>query len=463
MTIQMTPSSEALLRLRILEGLERVEGSSTRDTGTADLRRIINETVCEENFRIVLRLFFCERNSNILHKLIPLLIDISNKIPSRVVLLECSKYLIMSLRDPRNQSVVERTWKALLERNLVDPLTIFHSLSMTGRTDFSMRKGLANLLLRTVDCAFEAKNHSLITSILSELKSLHLSGQYQDLSSEIFESFSKILPVEINELSDSLPDLIADVIDFLDGKSKIKLCRPLALACCRFLIAVAQNTHETEIVDPFVSDVIHLLSRDNLRLLALTRSNPILRSAIHEALNAWKNLAPSLSTVDMIRFSNSPQWLTSEVKRPPMSVRMIDSPIKESEISFDDIKISPEGFSDSSRVLYDMHASPAASVRKPQSIEPSEPPLSAHSQYSQICCENIRFVFQELVSRLSVTHDTRMRTRIFDSILGLSKADEFPDNVNTRDVVELHSILKNLTETSTEARLLFQKFFVSPE
>ena len=452
-------SAEAILRLSILEALERVEGISTRESGISDLKRIVQEHISGENVKVFLRLLFSDRNRKFFNKLIPLLINISSKVPSRIFSQDCVKYLINALRDGASHSSADHTWKSLLDINFVDPSTVLDSLHVSGRSESDLRKGLAYLLITTVQFAVKSQNDKWIERLIRDILKLYSSQQFLDIQPEILESMSLLLPSGTQIESDTLSDLIRDILDILGGHSKTKLTRSLSLASCRFLKAIAHHTEGIQSLIPFKPDVAFLLSRENLRLFALTRSNASLRVAINEAQDAWRTLSSAKPTERLSDLRISPQRDCSEITMPLSSVRVVDSPITLSETSFELFQKIPDNKSESPlrpfpspEYLYDDF--PSAAIPE----EPN-PLISVKTRLSQTCPENTRFIFQELVSRLSSSWDPRTRSRIYDSLLELCDVESFPDNINSSDVMELYTLLSDSKETSPEAQLLFYKFF----
>ena len=475
--------NDAVLRLRILEALDRVEPVNTRESGLADLKKVIVDTLTRENYKALLKLCFTDRNRPFLQHLLPLILDLHSSLGRDVAQSEIEACILFSITDRSNHYTICNVWKQLIEKRFLDPLAVTKYLRGSSRSDRDSRKCLGQMLVIAVEFSMKIKDEQRLGSFLNDMLDLHSTTKYADISAELFESITILIPVLITEISPSCSNLIADALGILARTSKIQLTRSVALACCKFLHAVAENTPDPTSLLHFKPKVLKTLSRDNLPLFAHTRSNPTLRDAITEATLAWRTRIPDITKDTDISWLPESPHLKSESPSAKLFDNIQDSPIPVSEISFncvedtfdDDssesplrpVPVTPESYvprqqspaSETSLNCMDdtleHHSSEFTLKSHPIT---SEPPIY-RDKSSPIPIEDISLTFHELVAQLSSTCSLHRRSRIYDALLALSSREDFADSVRSVDVMALFDHLRTHPDKSPETQLLQYKFF----
>lgn len=481
---------DVIVRLKILQALDRLDNISTREAGVADLRKIISEMHPGDNHKPILKLCFNEKNRPFFQLLVPLILDLHSALSDTLSASEIETCLLLCISDRHHHFTVCNVWKQFLERRFLQPLDILRCIGNSSRSEIDSRKGLGRILVLSTEFCVKYENQDALGSLLKGILNLYFSNKYFDIAAEIFQAITLTVPVLVSDIIPNHKGLISDSIAILTRASKIQLCRPVALAFTRFLHAVAENTEDPSHISPYKDKVLKALSRDNLSLFAHTRSNPTLKNAISEATLAWKTHVSSASPVKpkeplfTVDFDSPPRR-----QKPPSSipsVRMHDSPIPETEVSFQRLEDSfidespmspikpimsshtlervnpPQFTNDSIRITDESHDLPPSTASPMEYKQPNAQETFASPNNRQpsppLPIEDVGMTFHELVTQLSPTCSVSRRTRIFDSLLKLSQRDEFADSVRATDVMTLHTFLQSQPR-SPETQLLLYKFF----
>jgi hypothetical protein len=455
------PGHDSALRLRILEILDRVACNDTQETGICDLRRVIGDYITQDNWKGFIKLVFANANRFFFHKLIPLLVEVADKIPATLIRSESERLLIDALSDLNNHSPVQTAWMELIGRCVLSPVSSAMNLLKTERKDTNLRKGLARIHFISVKYTIDNQASAILDDLCVKTMELLDYDTFNDITAELLEAIAVLVPVECSLIEPAISCYLALVTELLTCQSRIKLNRPLALSCCRFLSAVAHYFSDSDSVLEHRAKIIPILSRDNLSLFSLTRSNPVLRDTISEALLGWRMLSRRASLNDSgqeiprnvpLPLLESPQGKRKPIPNIVTSTRVVDSPIQNSETSFGNMQ----------------EKSDVRSVSPPRILAENSPDdtVSLNSlmmKSSRKCLSfdeegDIGLTFHELVTQLSHTRSNRTRTFIYDSLLDLSRANGFVDSVRPADVDILHRILAS-DENSAKSKLVWYKFF----
>lgn len=280
------------MRLRTLEALDRVDNFSSREAGLSDLRRIIFDIVDDASCRTFLGMLFTPRNKRIIPKLVPLLVDLAKVVSTAILAPEAQKCLLSILNDPNHHDLAGNTWIELFKAG-VFARTSCIVLLMSSITDYQ-RKGLSLILVATISLILEC---GIDTRPMAEhLLELYRKGDYSIMLNELFISASLLIPKHVDSYNTIVEDILADCHDVLHAKlGKGKLSRPLALSCTLLLQVIGTCYPDSPEVIRNASSILKGLSRDNLKVFALTRCNPKLREAIRDACVVWQHFAPQPS------------------------------------------------------------------------------------------------------------------------------------------------------------------------
>jgi hypothetical protein len=226
----------------------------------------------------------------------------------------------------------------------------------------------------------------------------------------------------------------------------VKLTRRLAQACCELLLSIRENTssdfHES------TPEVLLALSRDNLHLFALTRSNLKLRDAIKTAHDAWQTRIPvhaireSLESPNHadIRNTHSSHHISSDFTVAPTTVRMSDSPFKKSEAYVECMQTPKD---DSSEIFALVKSDSTEITISAPDVVRNEP-------------IDIRAHFHRTVDLLARHVNVQ---ESLSEILRMGDLPGFCDRVDSEDVLVLHELLLSLDRFEPTAELLLYKFF----
>lgn len=438
--------SEGVFRLRVAEALDHIENSGFRDLGLIELNKIIHESVSESNLNIFLSILFSKRNRNIFRRLVPCLTSLHTRISNELLSKHACRFLVDCLVDECNHDVVKTTWTDLIVKKVLNYRSVFPYFTTVARVAHTSQRGLGNVLIESTRLAIREKNLEDMEALSLELARLYGASQLGVTTDALFESISvlmKVIPARFAKID---LDLVADCCRFLLRRSKVKLTRRLAQACCELLLSIRENTssdsHES------TPEVLLALSRDNLHLFALTRSNPKLRDAIKAAQEAWQTRIPVFAIRQSLESpkhadegnTQSPHHISSNFTVAPTTVRMSDSPFKRSE-AYVECMQTPE---DNSSEIFTLVKSDYTEITISAPVAVSDEIIDIRAHFHRSV---------DLLARLVNVQES------LNEILRLGDLPGFCDCVDSEDVLALHELLLSLDGFEPTAEHLLYKFF----
>jgi hypothetical protein len=447
-------STSSAFRLRILDALDRLESSGIRDLLTSEWSTLISNEVTEDNVSIFLKLVYSPRNRAIMRKLIPLLNQLPSRVPRAALIKSLPPILTRALSDERNHEVVATVWSVFISKGIVTIDSPFEALARhVGPNEHITRKGIGLIISHVSRSVMSDPQGPLFEAFSTHILNLLRVPNNDELVESIFESLTLVIRARPEFFETRVQCLLGECSDILLKRSSIKLNRALAQACCDLLLAIAESYGNLSVHPELRRDIIRSLSRDNLLLFAMTRSNPRLRDSLRVTSAVWfekltRTQDSPFLVLEPVQSFQSPEHNQRESSPPLISFRVADSPFKKSEACIECMSAPAEPSSQCERV----ELSPFVRTTE-------QPQLSIAEAHEPPQCLPKTYGIGDLIRLLTVEEKTERVSLILESISALSEDAHFADSIACADATLLHDRLESLRSGSKLARFLYYKFF----
>lgn len=284
----MHVNDRKIVRFEILSSLDRLDNPSTRAKALNDLRGLIRDRVDDSDCVPTLRLMFQPRNKGLFKFLLPLILDITGKHPIDSILGTSFNLIQACLENQSLHAVCVDVWLQLAKHDELLGRKILLSYLARDTLNSVHSSGLALILVR-VSLNEEVSDREFCREIIG----IYTAGKRLNILNEILLSFALLLPRYPTAFDDvTLRSAIEDCLMGV-GHGNQRVGREFALTCCTLLIKIGRLKGSTE----YASRIVTAMSKDNLRLFAVTRCNPRLREAIREVSAVWSPLIVKLPPV----------------------------------------------------------------------------------------------------------------------------------------------------------------------
>ena len=307
------------VRFEILSSLDRLDNPSTRAQALNDLRGLIRDRVDDSDCVPTLRLMFQPRNKGLFKFLLPLILDITGKHPIDSILGASFNLILACLENQSLHAVCVDVWLQLGKHDELLGRKILLSYLARDTLNSVQSSGLGLILVR-VSLNEEVSDREFCREIIG----IYTAGKRVNLLNEILLSFALLLPRYPTDFDDAtLRSAIEDCLMGV-GIGSQRVGREFALTCCTLLIKIGQFKGSTE----YASRIGTAMSKDNLRLFAVTRCNPRLREAMREVSAVWGPWIVKLPPVpDLQPHVRSPT--RKEISNLVLADPLIRSPLSE--------------------------------------------------------------------------------------------------------------------------------------
>lgn len=467
------------LRLHALEAIDRVEQISTRKVGLTELRGILLTGITTNTAKDFINMLFDKRNKRLYVFLFPLVAETVLIFDSINL---CSEFSSCLSKLVLNQSAHETVGDICADVFLKNyPIQFLLNVVKSPLSQPVQRKGVGICLLkmtsRSVMNAFETGN-----TLLSEhLSKLYRTDFWNDFQTEMFACVSMLIPIHENKFSSIIETLTIDCLSSLDSDSSANMPRQLALATCNLLAVIGQFFQRNSSVTAFSGRVLHLVSRDNRRLICAARGNPKLLEIIKLVRSVWE----SLRKIDIEE--SSARDITTSVTRSPSQKRILESlvaqtaesvfascPDNEEELELEDevcdspIKGSESRFKEP-KIDYSRCAEELSGIRVSGNdsdfglfIETYEARIVWNQLESELC----EWLFHVLVEMLGSAHVTaKILPTVLDWISISRIVRGIEETVSATDLINLFRYLEVLEETTpnlADKATEMLRYFYSP-